>query len=173
MTPASTDARNKENVVMVENDRRITVSAPVSADLLKPLASADSALDVARVVDEDKRYALFMLHGELDEGTAPQLLEYLLAAARLPAVDLLIVDVSQVAVLGAAGATCLEAAWRAGERLGTQVVASRPSRFARQALEAANLGALLDHEPELSDADLGDPRFGTVHTAPDAELAGR
>ena len=152
MAPASTDARNKENVVMVEKNRRITVSPPVSADLLEPFASAEAALDVARVVDEDKRYALFVLHGELDEGTAPQLLEYLLPAARLPAVDLLIVDVSQVAFLGAAGANCLEAAWRAGERLGTQVVASRPSRFARQVLETAGLSALLDHEPEFSDA---------------------
>lgn len=135
---------------MGENDRRIGRSAPVSADLLEPFASAEATLDVARVIDEDKRYALFMLHGELDGETAPQLLEHLLAAARLPAVDLLIVDVSQVAFLGAAGANCLEAVLRAGERLGTQVVASRPSRFARQVLETAGLGALLNHEPELA-----------------------
>jgi anti-anti-sigma factor len=145
--------------VVVENDRRTIMAAPVSADLLEPFATADASLDVARVVDEDKRYALFMLHGELAEGTAPALLEHLVAAARRPAVDLVIVDLSQVGFLGAAGAACLEAAWRAGQRMGAQVVASRPSKFARQVLRTAGLGVLLDHEPELEDAGLGDPRF--------------
>src|SRR6202000_362524 len=101
------------------------MSTPVSADLLEPFASADASLDVARVIDEEKRYALFMLHGELDEGTAPQLLEPRIAAARRPAVDLVIVDLSQVVFLGAPGANCLEAALRAAERLGAEVVVSR------------------------------------------------
>jgi anti-anti-sigma factor len=149
--------RNKESVVVVENDRRITMSTQVSADLLEPFTSGDATLEVARVVDEEQRYALFVLHGELTEGTAPQLLEHLVAAARRPAVDLVIVDLSQVISLGAAGANCLEAAWRAAKRLDAQVVASRPSPFARQVLEAAGLSELLEHEPPLEDAS--DPRF--------------
>jgi anti-anti-sigma factor len=170
---AASGARNKErSTVVVEKDRRITISTEmpatgepssatevVSADLLEPLASADASLDVARVIDEDKRYALFMLHGDLSEGTAPQLLEHLVAAARRTAVDLVIVDLSQVNFLSAAGASCLEAALRAGERLGAQVVASRPSRFARQILQTAGLSVMLDHEPDFTDAGADDPRF--------------
>ena len=133
---------------MVEQEPRIVLRAPLSADVLEPFASADGSLDVARVIDEDKHYALFCLGGTLNEGTAPQLLEHLVAAARLPEVDLLIVDLLGVAYLGAPGAGCLEAAWRAAGRHGTELVVCRPTGFVRRVLEVSGLSGLIEHEAD-------------------------
>jgi anti-anti-sigma factor len=137
---------------VVELESRIVMRAPLSADVLEPFASADGSLDVARVIDENKHYALFSLGGTLNESTAPQLLEHLVAAARLPAVDLVIVDLLAVAYLGAPGANCLEAAWRAAGRHGAEFVVCRPTGFVRRVLEATGLSALIEH-----DADPVDP----------------
>lgn len=132
---------------MVEQQERTILQAPFAADVLTPLASDDAMLDVARIVDETNRYALFVLGGILDEGTAPQLLEHLVAAARIDAVDLVIVDLLALVWFGAPGARALEAAWRAAERHGAELVVARPSDFVRRALEATGLSSLLADEP--------------------------
>ncbi|SHN45077.1 STAS domain-containing protein [Cryptosporangium aurantiacum] len=136
---------------MDEPQHRLVVRAPLSADVLEPFASGDGSLDVARVVDEETHYALFVLVGTLDESTAPQTLEHLVAAARLPAVDLVIVDLLRVAYLGAPGAACLEAASRAAARHDATFVVCRPSHFVRRVLEAAGLAGLIEHDTDWPD----------------------
>ncbi|MFG1926097.1 STAS domain-containing protein [Cryptosporangium sp. NPDC048952] len=131
---------------MVEHQQCILLPAPPSTDVLVPLASADGILEVTRVVDEDKRWGLFHLAGTIDEGTAPPLLEHLVAAARIDAVDLVIVDLLQVSWIGGPGARCFEAASRAAGRSGAQLVLCRPNQFVRRVLEATGMADLLTDE---------------------------
>ncbi|GAA3382902.1 STAS domain-containing protein [Cryptosporangium minutisporangium] len=138
---------------MVVHQHRIVLRAPLASDVFAPFASGDGSLDVSQVVDEETHYALFLLVGTLDESTAPQLLEHLVAAARLPAIDLVIVDLLRVAYLGVAGAGCLEAGWRAAGRSGATLVVCRPTRFVRRVLEASGLSGLIEHDADPMDAD--------------------
>lgn len=120
----------------------------MSADILRPVAAVHGALDVARLIDEDAHYALFLLTGNIDEPSAPRLLDHLVSAARLTEVDLVIVDLIRVEFLGGAGANCLDAAWRAAGRLDTQVVLTRPSAFVRRILRVTGLDRLVAEDVE-------------------------
>ncbi|EXG81283.1 STAS domain-containing protein [Cryptosporangium arvum] len=117
-------------------------------DVLAPLVSTDGTLDVSRAVDEANHWALFQLSGTLDEGSAPQLLELLVAAARVDAVDLVIADLLQVPWIGGPGARCLEAGARATGRHGAQLVLTRPTLFVRRVLEVVGLAGLVTDEAE-------------------------
>ncbi|TQS39593.1 STAS domain-containing protein [Cryptosporangium phraense] len=103
-------------------------------------------LDVARVVEEDQCYALFLLTGDIDEIVAPRLLEQLVTAARLPEIDLVIVDLIRVDFCGASGANCLDAAHRAAGRHGAELVLTRPSQFVRRVLQITGLAHLVADE---------------------------
>ncbi|GAA0274150.1 STAS domain-containing protein [Cryptosporangium japonicum] len=133
---------------MVAHQQRILLPISRPPDVLVPLASLDGILEVSRAVDEDQRWALFQLSGTLDEGTAPQLLELLVAAARIDAVDLVIADLLQVSWIGGPGARCFDAAARAAGRHGAQLVLSRPTLFVRRVLEVTGLAGLVTDEAE-------------------------